>query len=325
MLPEHYKLPAIFMPRAMRQFYEMEQNKDLDFVHYTSAQNFINIMGDPTPSLWMRNARCMNDLSEIEHGRERIDESLLKDNRRERIRMALNACHPNVGDIVLNDFDKSKANSLNNSYISCVSEHDASENDIGRLSMWRAYGQGSVGIAMVLNKYALLSETNYLNIFASPVSYINNDELDDDVENIIQNINEGKDFLSKQQAYVVHSMALRMLVFGMNSLKHRGFREEREWRIIHTDNHHSNNVLKKTVQTIGGIPQKIFKFDLKRYDGAQGVFDISPNKLLKQIIIGPSNYPEIIRDAIIETLNKVGVASPQDRVVISDIPLRMLI
>lgn len=40
--------------------------EDRLFVHYTSAENGINIIKNK--EIWLRNVRCMNDFSEVEHG-----------------------------------------------------------------------------------------------------------------------------------------------------------------------------------------------------------------------------------------------------------------
>ncbi len=44
---------------------------DLQVIHYTTAENAMNILGGKT--LWLRNAAIMNDFSEIAHGRDVLD------------------------------------------------------------------------------------------------------------------------------------------------------------------------------------------------------------------------------------------------------------
>ncbi len=316
---------SIFMPRAMGSFAQIAQPSGPDFVHYTSAENFINITKGKPPSIWMRNAKCMNDISEIHHGLERIGIALAGNNRFDRLKQALNNCHDGAGDEAISIFNSHLPNFLNDTYITSVSVHPHSENNIGRLSMWRAYGQGSVGVAIVLNKEPFLSETNYLQAFSSPVAYINDEELASDLEAIIANIEHQRTYLASKDKVEFIGMIFNMLKFGVICMKHPGFSEEQEWRIIHTPSTANKRSLESSIETVGGIPQRVFKIALKDYTENNAAFDISPNNLIKRVIIGPSNYPEIIRDAAIDALGSIGVLRPQDRVVISDIPLRMLL
>ncbi|WP_195707900.1 MULTISPECIES: DUF2971 domain-containing protein [unclassified Brucella] len=267
----------------------------------------------------------MNDVSEIEHGLSRITLALSENNRLERLKAALNGCHDQLGEYSIGYFNHHLNGFLSDTYITCVSEHDAvKEDDIGRLSMWRAYGQGSIGIAIVLNKFPFLSETNYLEAFSSPVAYIGDRELGGDIETIISNIELNREWLSSLPEFLVKSQVFNMLKFGIICLKHKGFEEEKEWRVIHTPSVTTSSLERATV-TVSGVPQRVFKIAFKDYTSERGAFDISPNSIVKRVIIGPSNYPGVIRDAVIDTLEKVGVMNAKERVVISDIPLRTLI
>ncbi|APX67987.1 MULTISPECIES: DUF2971 domain-containing protein [unclassified Brucella] len=319
------RLSSIFMPRAMKELKRFVEPNGPDFVHYTSAENFMNIFNVAAPSIWMRNAKCMNDVSEIEHGLSRITLALSENNRLKRLKAALNGCHDQLGEYSIGYFNHHLNGFLSDTYITCVSEHDAvKEDDIGRLSMWRAYGQGSIGIAIVLNKFPFLSETNYLEAFSSPVAYIGDRELGGDIETIISNIDLNREWLSSLPEFLVMSQVFNMLKFGIICLKHKGFEEEKEWRVIHTPSVTTSSLEQATV-TVSGVPQRVFKIAFKDYTSERGAFDISPNSIVKRVIIGPSNYPGVIRDAVIDTLEKVGVMNAKERVVISDIPLRTLI
>ena len=92
------RLASIFMPRAIKELNRFAGPDGPDFVHYTSAENFMNIFNAAAPSIWMRNAKCMNDVSEIEHGLSRISLALSKNNRLGRLKEALNGCHDRLGE-----------------------------------------------------------------------------------------------------------------------------------------------------------------------------------------------------------------------------------
>ncbi len=47
------------------------------------------------------------------------------------------------------------------------------------------------------------------------------------------------------------------------------------------------------------------------------------NERIARLIIGPSNYPGQVKEAMIDAMSQAGVTNAADRIVISDIPLRM--
>jgi hypothetical protein len=61
------KILSIFEPYWKQQRKSLLNSKSR-FVHYTSADSAIKII--QTKSIWMRNARCMNDYKEISYGHE---------------------------------------------------------------------------------------------------------------------------------------------------------------------------------------------------------------------------------------------------------------
>ena len=52
-------------------------------------------------------------------------------------------------------------------YLTCVSEHKAEEDTLGRLSMWRAYYGGTNGVALVMDIAAFQAPgpSDVLNIY----------------------------------------------------------------------------------------------------------------------------------------------------------------
>jgi hypothetical protein len=51
-----------------------------------------------------------------------------------------------------------------------LSEHDDDEDELGRLSMWRAYGRNA-GVALVLNGSFTLSDVDEIKAYSAPVVY----------------------------------------------------------------------------------------------------------------------------------------------------------
>jgi hypothetical protein len=111
-----------------------------------------------------------------------------------------------------------------------------------------------------------------------------------------------------------------MLVAAVTCLKHPGFKEEREWRLIYAPKRQPSSFIEASTEVVGGIPQVVYKipFDmtvdeqLRRFDLAN-IFD--------RIIIGPSQYPWSMAEAYIIALKNAGISEP--KIVLSEIPIRL--
>ncbi|MBX4971088.1 DUF2971 domain-containing protein [Rhizobium binae] len=103
--------------------------------------------------------------------------------------------------------------------------------------------------------------------------------------------------------------------------KHPGFHEEKEWRIMHTRGLDDQGALTLDVEPVNGIPQPVFKIPSK--DHAQsGMLGISIPDILERVIIGPTQYPLAVYDALVIELEAIGVKDAATKVVYSNIPLR---
>jgi hypothetical protein len=104
-------------------------------------------------------------------------------------------------------------------------------------------------------------------------------------------------------------------------LKHEGFDEEREWRVIHSPTRHSPEHIRSSIELVAGVPQRIYKIFL-RSDAEAGLTGLNPDELIDRIIIGPTQYPFAMYDAFVSALSDVGVSDAANRVTISQIPVR---
>lgn len=101
------------------------------------------------------------------------------------------------------------------------------------------------------------------------------------------------------------------------SIKHAGFSEEAEWRILFDERKNDCYDPKLiSVECINSIPQKVCKMSFDRY------YHCDLRHLLHKIIIGPCANSEIVKEAFIETMEEKGFFKPEDIIQISDIPLR---
>ena len=305
-------------------------NSNKKLVHYTSAIVAREII--EKEELWLRKTIFMNDYSEITYGKQCL-ENLLNEpeiidklnNLLKNFPIQINGNNLDILKKVYHDFvnDVEKR-----TYISCLSEHLLDEDNIGRLSMWRAYGNSS-GIALVINPKFLEKESIILgNLFITiPVIYSEENfkkifiKILENIEKYIDRIKE----LNIDTGQIYNNIALIMYIYVI-SLKHKGFWEEREWRIILSHLFNKNisyipaKTLKRTIENIKENPEVIYKINLKEFS----FINPSGESLLEKIIIGPTANSEILIESFSEMLKNKGFDNEQikNMITVSNIPLR---
>ena len=187
--------------------------------------------------------------------------------------------------------------------------------------MWRGYGKSQPSVALVLNTDVHFQVSNAIGAYFTPVAYGNRDSYANSVRKTIKEIE-----LHREQLETVDASALRFAIYESlvaNSVgrKHIGFQEENEWRVIHIENKHERGKLIKAVEDIGGRPQSVMKLPLKNYDG-DDFFGADVSSLLHHIVIGPTEYPEKLREAFVDILQGKKIKDADKKVIVSDIPWR---
>lgn len=208
-----------------------------------------------------------------------------------------------------------------NTYICSISEHEDDEDKHGRLSMWRAFGQQSSARAAVVMKIPEMGMAEGLHVLLSPVAYFEYAEVEAQLLVIIRSINQNIKFLQTFKPDRLKTIVFFMLVSAAVSLKHKGFLEEKEWRLIYLPQANPSPLIERSVEVIGGIPQPIFKIPLKE-NPDNGVVGIGIPALVDRIIIGPTAYGVPMYTTFVELLREAGVSEPEKRVVFSGIPIR---
>jgi hypothetical protein len=171
---------------------------------------------------------------------------------------------------------------------------------------------------MVLNSAPFFQNSDVLETYGSPAAYFSKDEFKAEITKVVANIKSSTEFLKTVPRQKVIDCIYNMLLFAAASMKHPGFKEEQEWRLIHLPKQSPSKVLEESVETINGVPQIIYKLPLIEAGG----IDTRLSALLNKIIIGPSNFPYPLYSAFVTELKKAGVAGADTMVVASDIPLR---
>ncbi len=315
-LEDQDRIMPIFFPYA-----DLETRKVISsggrFVYYTTAETATCILR--SKQFWMRNTAAMNDYLEVEHGFDCLNASY-KASPGMAFNAALDTCFSGLADEVKDFFNGWLPSIRRDTYITCMSEHLRGEDQHGRLSMWRAYGE-KTGVALVLNAAVMVARSAepVLNIFTSPVAYLNPDDFGVEVGKIAKNIVTEVGYIRSLGREQVKNVVFNMLRFAVLCTKHPGFHEEREWRVIASPVMHPTQHANFSVEVIRGTPQEVLRVDFKNHPGLVG---LALPELLDRIIIGPCQFPDIVRGAFYRLLEEAGVTEVKKKVIVSDIPLR---
>jgi Protein of unknown function (DUF2971) len=318
------KLESIFVPHARRrrdEIYELTQRRFARFVHYTSAEGALRIINQKR--LWMRNAACMTDYREVQHGFTILLRFFTDKDKAKSFKDAVNMFAQGAADEAINLFDQWwRLGTIQfKTFILSTSEHDSEEDLHGRLSMWRAFGGTTARVGLVLNVPARSKAAEEMKLIFSPVAYLKNNEADELVPEVVKNIIANSDFLKAVERQKIVNWIFSMLLLGVTCVKHEGFREEKEWRVVHCPQLYPTPLIKPSTEIVSGIPQSVYKLPLdKTFDPILDDLDFA--KLFDRLIIGPSPYPTAMFDAYLEALSNAGVAEAGKKIFISNIPIR---
>lgn len=306
--------------------YDRKRTKDIAdrnglLAHYTTADTAMKIIKGR--SLWLRNAAVMNDFSEIEYGKS-VMHPVLKSELGARYCSALNAIKEDLADHVIRRHFEHREHARETVFTASLSEHEPDDR-LGRLSMWRAYGGPVAGVALLFHGWAADLEIEpSLDVGVSPVLYGDLDDFAREFEDAIGHLEANVDFLKGFDPEIISNAATHVLQLSMFSIKHPGFAEEREWRIIHRPYEFSSAMVMPFNVTIGGIPQTVYELPFHN-PGKGAEFNIPQldlNAILAAVMLGPCAYPETVFRALRDEMAAAGIEEPEKRIIVSHIPLR---
>ena len=323
------RLQNIFMPYVTKQQNEARTRQGvgpedgLRFAHYTSADSALKIL--QSKRLWLRNTTCMSDYSEVSLGFDML-RKYFDPKRTQDFADALDLSAPGVAMGANNNFNGWWNNRQQlNIYISSLSEHDPKEEDThGRLSMWRAFGNNSPTRVALIFKVQIPSRSEAvqaLRILFSPVAYLKEAEVHQHIRDVAAKVAQEAAFLKTFDKNIIGNFLFLMLFAGVTCLKHEGFREEREWRVVYNDAVFPSPLMVPSLEVIGGVPQHIYKLPLDETVSPQ-LTDLDICRLVDRVIIGPSPYPWVLYRAFVEALKSARVPDAEHRVCVSNIPIR---
>lgn len=310
------QIRRIFFP-----FVDMKVDAAIDsshrFVYYTNAETAFRILQNR--EIWMRETTTMNDYFEVEHGFNCLDDAY-KSEAGKGLQDTLNSCFEGITEEVLPAFNDWLPSIRYDTFIACFSEHPSTEDDHGRLSMWRAYGQRA-GVALVFKNDIKALENEAAGLLISPVAYWAKEDVENQLAIIAARINEDIKFVKDLGREQVKHIVFNMFRVAVLCTKHPGFAEEKEWRVILTPKLQPSPLVQQSTEIIKGSPQIIQKLKLKNHE-EKGIIDFELPNLLDRIIIGPCEFPVAIHKAFFEQLTELGIPDAGKRVTISQIPLR---
>jgi hypothetical protein len=308
------KFYQIFHPGYIDSVSRVHKRKQR-FAYYTNAETAIKILTNS--ELWFRNAVVMNDFSEIAYGLDMIQAVFSGDEGR-RFRESVEDIFPGVIEEANKLLTGWERDWRLETYLACISVHDRKEDERGRLSMWRAYGN----TALIINNTPLTAVTDLLSVYSTPVQYLTQQQMAKQISKISDSILVNRKYLlslgKETLVAYIHNMLFRIAI----ATKHPGFEEEKEWRLYYRPKEHVSPAMTEEIVTLNGIPQKVYKLRLadEPHNGLHGA-DVP--SLLDRVIIGPTAFPYVSFTAFEEVLKRAKVSNPRKKVVVSDIPLRV--
>jgi hypothetical protein len=251
--------------------------------HYTSILTLERIA--QTGEIWFSNPLYMNDVDELRYG---MNLGLHAVRSHAGLR---EACPPAHYNALLDAFDARYAafdsDSAFDVYVFSCSEHDDEIGDDGLLSMWRGYGGDGNGVAIVFDLSPLMTPDSPLLV--RQVQYHSYEQSDVWMDRKLQAFAEA---LQRAGGPVEGMPAAAAALFERIKLfalftKHRGFHEEREWRLVYLREHDRQGVLTQQLNyAIGarGIEPRL-RFTTDAIGGpGQGP---SLQEMVRRIILGP--------------------------------------
>lgn len=313
----HRRAMSIFNPNILYRA-KVAKDKNLSLVQYTSADAGKSILINK--EVWLRNVQCMNDYREVIHGIDCLVNVFRNDKEGAQFQKLIEELLPGAIDKVVKLFDSWIPYLRESTHIACVSEHPKDEDLYGRLSMWRAYG-GKRPIAIVMNPEAFRSESDVLAAYTYPVEYMDTDNFKQQFDALTKRIKDGSDFIKELGVDQVVAYLFELFKNYALCLKHPGFKEEREWRVVYNPQLEPSDYIQSSIESIDGVPQEVHKIPLKNIP-EHGLLNVEIPELIERIIIGPTDQQLVIGHTFVKLLTEAGCDDAIERVHYSGISLR---
>jgi len=307
----------LFFPEYLQRK-KIIQEAEGRFAYYTSADTAMQVL--KKKEVWLRNARSMNDFSEVEHGFNCFRDVFLNSEDGKALQFFLEENYPGIVAELARRIDGWMPVLRAQTYILCVSEHADKEDDHGRLSMWRAYG-GKTSVAIILKNGPFLQETDAFKAYAFPVQYGDKFYVEGRVRDLLERLRLNLSFFKKLNQEDAINWLFYIFKVMFICTKHEGFAEEREWRVVYHPDMESSEYVQSEVVSLNGIPQQVYKIPLQNIPEENFTGATIP-EFVDRVIIGPSDEAPVLLDAFRKLLTEAGCEDANNKVHYSGIPLR---
>ncbi len=256
--------------------------------HYTSLETLYRILKDK--SLYLTNISFMNDYSEFDQGISMFEREFKEEFKEE--------WQEGAGT----DFMK-KIKSVKNIGNYCVASFTSLRDS---LSQWRSYGMNAKGIAIGWNTYKLKDFCTEQNLAFGSCVYADKFEhvFKKFIERIMPYVDQVEDINNLDNVKTFNKIILVYFIAITCFIKHAGFSEEKEIRIVTGNVKTKNRLLNKLY-----LPCYELNFEEKL------------SELITEIWIGPAANQELVKRSIELLLEEFGIKLNPN---ISKIPYRLL-
>lgn len=304
----------LFLREQTKSIYDMcKKDAEYNLAHYTSLNAVCNIIENG--ELWFRNPNCMNDYNEITTGKEVILSAIKDENLRFYCRLKNIFDKLNIIESFMQtkeDFYAYIENELNNYvlnikrnlYICCLTKHlTCFEKEQGRLSMWRSYGLPSNAAVVFSPKFAqsILDHNFSKNalLYIAPVIYGSDKYYGilNEILNLLETFVASNKINNKNN--IIDALK-QTLAIHLMLIKNKGFVEENEVRLVMLPPNKDTTHIKKDMKVINNTPQVIYKLYIDDDDKYVSI----KCSWLKEILVGPTNYYDTIKEALIFQMQK---------------------
>lgn len=223
-------------------------------VHYADHKALFSIVENQ--ELWLRRLTRMNDFKEFDFGLQLVRNYMSRraiqmDELKTKHKLDLmGMLHPS-SSLPWENLKKS-------AYCFSLSEHHQNEFQDGRLSMWRGYSNPS-GVGLVIDDSILEDSDVHSPLYPLPVRYFNQKQLDDFLDPLVKRLIALPANLLSEEDHLNLGFQVFMLIC---SLKHPGFSEEREWRLILRQDDIVEDIIAIVPKLLGRSAEPVAVFDL---------------------------------------------------------------
>lgn len=288
--------------------------------HYTSIETLEKIVNNE--EFWFSHPMYMNDHEELRFGMNTGAEYFRKDPVIEE------ACRSGeVHAKLIKEFNRLfhefDVNHAFDTYVACFSEHDPTDED-GRLSMWRGYGSGGGGVAIVFDT-AKIQALEQSPLIVGKVSYGTQLEREAQIDEKLSALagvirrHQITDELLNEAARQWIEWLKQFAIFT----KHAGFVEEKEWRIVYSSERDSNGALSSMFGyaiTPRGVEPKL-KLKISELPFVIGP-QVTLERLVERIVLGPTISTILAARSVRRMLEKSRTPLLAGKVRESSIPYR---